>query len=153
MAGQLTLGRAAVSTVGDEVIYFAGSIRGGRGDRALYGHIIRLLQSYGRVLTEHIADEGLTQEGESLGDAEIHDRDMDWLRSASCVVAEVTTPSLGVGYEIGRAVELKIPVLCLFRSEEGKKVSAMIAGCPGVTMKQYTVISDLAGVFDEFFLG
>ena len=134
------------------VIYFAGAIRGGRNDRALYGEIIHTLQQYGRVLTEHIADESLTRDGENLSDIEIHDRDMDWLRSASCVVAEVTTPSLGVGYEVGRAVELKIPVLCVFRSENGRKVSAMIAGCGEVVMREYSDVGDLPRIFDEFFL-
>jgi hypothetical protein len=133
-------------------IYFAGSIRGGRSDRAMYAEIIRLLQSYGRVLTEHIADESLSDHGEDLSDTEIHDRDMDWLRAASYVVAEVTTPSLGVGYEIGRAVEMKIPVLSLFRSQDGKKVSAMVAGCGDIRMREYKDISDLPRIFDEFFL-
>ncbi len=134
------------------VIYFAGSIRGGRGDRALYAEIIRSLQAYGRVLTEHIADESLTDDGETLGDKDIHDRDIDWLRSATCVVAEVTTPSLGVGYEIGRAVEWKVPILCLFRSAEGRRVSAMIAGSEGVEMREYKDARDLPRIFDDFFL-
>lgn len=138
---------------GQQIIYFAGSIRGGRTDRALHGEMIRLLQAHGRVLTEHIADESLSEHGENLADAEIHDRDMDWLRSSTCVVAEVTTPSLGVGYEIGRAVELKIPVLCLFRSGTGKKLSAMIAGCGEVKMQEYHDIADLPRIFEQFFLG
>ena len=36
------------------------------------------------------------------------------------VVAEVTQPSLGVGYELGRAVAMNTPILCLFRPNEGK---------------------------------
>lgn len=134
------------------VIYFAGSIRGGRGDRALYAEIIGALQTYGRVLTEHIADEKLTQTGESLSDKDIHDRDIEWLRSATCVVAEVTTPSLGVGYEIGRAVEWKLPILCLHRAYEGRSVSAMIAGSEGVEMHEYMGAQDLPRIFDSFFL-
>jgi hypothetical protein len=35
-------------------IYFAGSIRGGRDDLALYQRLIAYLQSLGTVLTEHI---------------------------------------------------------------------------------------------------
>lgn len=136
----------------DAIIYFGGSISGGRDDRLLYVEIIRVLRSYGRVLTEHIADESLTKHGEDLADTEIHDRDMDWLRAASHVVAEVTTPSLGVGYEIGRAVELKIPVLCLFRPRKDKRLSAMIAGCPDLQMREYANIADLPRLFDEFFL-
>ena len=38
------------------------------------------------------------------------------------LVAEVTQPSLGVGYEIGRAVDLKIKTLCLFRPDGDKSM-------------------------------
>ncbi len=134
------------------LIYFAGSIRGGRDDRALYAQIIELLQTHGRVLTEHIADESLTDAGENLSDTDIHDRDIEWLRSATCMVAEVSTPSLGVGYEIGRAVEWKLPVLCLFRSGSSRRLSAMIAGCGQVQMRQYATVQDLPRILDEFFL-
>ena len=44
----------------------------------------------------------------------IYNRDVDWLRESDCVIAEVTQPSLGVGYELGFAESLKIPVLCLY---------------------------------------
>ncbi|KAJ0067282.1 hypothetical protein NL108_015797, partial [Boleophthalmus pectinirostris] len=54
------------------------------------------------------------------GDKQIHDRDLDWLRQSHVVVAEVTQPSLGVGYELGRAKDLNKPVLCLFRPESGR---------------------------------
>ena len=36
------------------------------------------------------------------------------------MVAEVTQPSLGVGYEIGRAMENNKKILCLFRPDSGK---------------------------------
>jgi hypothetical protein len=67
---------------------------------------------------------------------EIHDRDMRWISESDLVVAEVTNPSLGVGYEIGRTVERngnrynQQRILCLYR-EEGKpekRLSAMIDG-------------------------
>jgi len=104
------------------------------------------------VLTEHIADESLTEHGEDLSDRDIHDRDIEWLRSATCVVAEVSTPSLGVGYEIGRAVEWGLPILCLFRSENGKRLSAMIVGSKAVKMREYREVSDLTRILSEFFL-
>ena len=88
-------------------IYFAGSIRGGREDAALYQEIIQYLGNFGTVLTEHIGDESLTAGGEhALSDQEIFRRDMDWLISADLIVAEVTSPSLGVGFEIASAVDL-----------------------------------------------
>ncbi|CAI8057979.1 2'-deoxynucleoside 5'-phosphate N-hydrolase 1, partial [Geodia barretti] len=56
------------------------SIRGGRDDVQLYMKIIRLLQGYGTVLTEHVADERLGAYGEKqISDEEIHKRDFEWL--------------------------------------------------------------------------
>ena len=40
--------------------------------------------------------------------------------SFTVVVAEVTQPSLGVGYEIGRAVTMKKKILCLYRPQKDK---------------------------------
>jgi hypothetical protein len=73
------------------------------------------------------------------------------LRESDCLVAEVTTPSLGVGYEIGKATEWRKPVLCLFRSNQGRSLSAMIAGSDGVTLVEYKNVGDLKKIFDEFF--
>ena len=124
-------------------IYFAASISGGRGDQAIYAQIIDLLKQHGTVLTEHFGDASLTSAGESLADREIHDRDIDWLRQADVLVAEVTTPSLGVGYEIGRAVEWGTRIVCLYRPSEGRRLSGMIAGCEGITVHKYTDAAQL----------
>jgi len=127
-------------------IYFAGSISGGRGDQSIYSQIIQLLRSHGDVLTEHFGDPDLTAAGESLADRDIHDRDIAWLRQADVLVAEVTTPSLGVGYEIGRAVEWGKRVVCLYRSSEGRRLSGMIAGCDAVDVHRYTDASQLPAI-------
>lgn len=58
----------------------------------------------------------------SLTDAEILERDMLWLQQSDVVVAEVTQPSLGVGFEIARAITLNKPVLCLFRPSSGLRM-------------------------------
>ena len=57
----------------------------------------------------------------NLNDAEILERDMQWLSQCQVVVAEVTQPSLGVGFEIARAITLNKPVLCLFRPSSGQR--------------------------------
>ena len=132
-------------------IYFAGSIRGGRDDHALYLEIIEQLNEYGQVLTEHIGDSELSVLGEAGVDREIHDRDLAWLKDASCLVAEVTTPSLGVGYEIGKATEWRKPTLCLFRRSNGRALSAMVAGCSGIQVREYESAAELKEVFKEFF--
>ena len=132
-------------------IYFAGAIRGGRADQALYLQIIELLRRHGTVLTEHIGDGALTPSGEEQTDAFIHDRDLEWLRSADALVAEVTTPSLGVGYEIGRCVEWGKPVICLYRPGEGRRLSGMIAGCSSAIVKEYQTVDDVAAILVAVF--
>ena len=86
-------------------IYFSGSIRGGRDDSEIYHQIITYLKKFGEVLTEHIGDSSLDSFGEKSDDISIHNKDMEFLMACDLVVAEVTNPSLGVGYEIGRAIE------------------------------------------------
>lgn len=130
-------------------IYFAGSIRGGRDDQAIYAGIIALLRDYGRVVTEHVGDAGLTLGGENAPAREIHDRDLAWLRDADVLVAEVTAPSLGVGYEIGRSVEWGKRILCLYRPGNRHKLSGMIAGCDALSVHEYANVDELRAVFDR----
>ena len=132
-------------------IYFAGAISGGRDDWAFYQALVRLLGQYGTVLTEHIGSSELAITGEDLPDREVHDRDLAWLRESDCLVAEVTTPSLGVGYEIGKATEWGKPVLCLFRLASGRRLSAMIAGSDRVTVAGYGDLSDASRIIAAFF--
>lgn len=132
-------------------IYFAGSIRGGRSDAALYRQIIALLEQYGQVLTEHVADTGLTPAGEEgLSDEAIYKRDMAWLMEADAVVAEVTIPSHGVGYEIARAETMSKPVLCIYRPGTERRLSAMLAGSPALQCKIYATVEDLTPILERF---
>jgi len=132
-------------------IYFAGSICGGRDDSELYRKIIEHLTSYGPVLTEHIGDPSVTEEGEHhLDDRFIYDRDLEWLLAADVIIAEVSMPSLGVGYEIATAVHWNKRILCLYRPEGHKRLSAMIAGCPDATTVAYDTFEEATIAIDNF---
>jgi len=122
----------------DLVTYFAASIRGGRQDVAYYEVLVACLLKYGVVLTEHVADPTLKEEGEDLTVVEIHDRDMAMISQSNRVIAEVSNPSLGVGYEIGRVVERgHVIVDCFWRYDAPNKLSAMIAGSDGTRVWKY----------------
>ena len=132
-------------------IYFAGAIRAGRDDAALYDMMIAWLRQFGEVLTEHVGDPMLSAKGDDgPEDRYIHDRDMAWLAQCDLVVAEVTTPSLGVGYELGWATALKKPVLCLHRLQPGRILSAMIAGSPGMQTAAYSSMDEAKALIKEF---
>lgn len=122
-------------------IYFSGSIRGGRQDAQLYHDLIEYLKTYGIVLTEHIGKLDLVDERE-IPPCQIHDRDLNWLKTADVVIAEVTTPSLGVGYELGRAVEMGKKILCLYQMNEDKRLSGMISGSPGIVSVVYADLDE-----------
>ena len=132
-------------------IYFAGAIRGGREDAQLYNNLIAYLKEKGQVLTEHIGSTDLGGEGETTSkNVEIYNRDIKWLQSADIVVAEVTTPSLGVGYELGIAEKLNIPVLCLYRPDKSNRLSAMVSGNTIFTCREYTVFIEAQKCIDDF---
>lgn len=131
--------------------YFCGSIRGGRQLAQRYQQLIEWLQPYGQVLTEHVGNnDHIRAQDRSLTDREIHDRDLAWMEASDLVIAEVSAPSLGVGYEIARALQLGKPVWCLFHSDTDTELSAMIAGCHELVVIRYRRPEELTARMQEF---
>ena len=116
-------------------IYFCASVTGGRENIDTYKRIVERLKENYIVLTEHLADPNLSSMGENLSQKEIYDRDIAYIENADTVIAECSTPSLGVGYELCYAEKLNLPTFVLFRKQDGKRLSAMIGG-----NEYYTVI-------------
>ena len=132
-------------------IYFAGSIRGGREDADWYDALIVALAARASVLTEHVADPERADSGRS--DREIYERDVAWLGSADAVVAEVTVPSMGVGYELGLAEALGKPVLCLYRTDAEHRLSAMVGGNDRFNVATYRSVDEAVSAIDDFLGG
>lgn len=130
-------------------IYFAGSITGGRQDQGLYLEIIKILSNYGEVLTEHIGSETVSGQGETLDVRDIFDRDVSWLEQSDLVVAEVTVVSMGVGYELGIAEKLGKKVICLYRPNPEKRLSAMISGNKHFSIQPYQSLADVKSILDK----
>lgn len=131
-------------------IYFACSIRGGRDDAQLYAQLVEHIKTRAVVLTEIFADGQLTSSGMDKPSSEIWKIDTDWVKEADAVIAEVINPSLGVGYEIALAETFGKPILALFRSDSGRKLSGMIDGAPGVTVIIYSEISEAQAAINDF---
>lgn len=110
-------------------IYFACSITGGREFESVYQLIARALtDDRHEVPTAHLADSGIMALEAAIDPFEVYQRDVTWIRESQALIAEVSVPSHGVGYEIGFALGLGKPVLALF--QQGRKVSKMISGNP-----------------------
>ncbi|WP_132922019.1 nucleoside 2-deoxyribosyltransferase [Sodalis ligni] len=117
----------------------------------MYAKLIEKLKNYGTVITEHVGDYSLSVKGQSfLSDKFIHDRDLHWLRQSHIVIAEVSTPSLGVGYEIATAISWRIPVITLYKEGE-QTVSAMISGSDGCRHFPYKSIPDAHRIIENEF--
>ncbi|MEO8217696.1 MAG: hypothetical protein ABI718_11495 [Acidobacteriota bacterium] len=133
-------------------IYFSGSISGGRDDVDLYRAIVENLRTGGHhVIAGEVTNPELHGGGEPLGDQEIFERDLAWIEEISrlggVLVAEVSTPSTGVGYEVAAArYRFRIPVICLYRAGRTQRCSAMVAGDPEITLIRYDK-TDMAELF------
>ena len=123
-----------MSSTGSMKIFLAGSIRGGRQMQPVYQHIYDFLRSRGyNVLSWHVVDPDSDETEAKMSEQEIYRRDISLLKESDCLIAEVTVPSIGVGYEICRALEAGIPVLCVHDTDAN--VSAMLLGNPNRDMQ------------------
>jgi len=110
-------------------IYFACSITGGRDFESVYQAIVNALTEDNHMVpTAHLAESGVMALEAVIDPLEVYARDVMWIRDCDVLIAEVSMPSHGVGYEIGFSLGLGKPVLALYKA--GRKVSKMISGNP-----------------------
>lgn len=123
-------------------IYYSASVRGGLFSKDIMRrHFAIMKKNNCSIMTEHIGSDSAIKEEEYLSDTDIYDRDMGFIINCDIFIADVTVPSLGVGFTISQAANLHKPVLCLCYTEDlakPPKISAMISGCKGVILRYYT---------------
>lgn len=119
------------------IIYCAGPIRGDAKYQDFYLEIIKAVESMGHSALAEL--NGKYNSSIPLTDKQLYTRDMKWIDGSAVMIAEISGPSLGVGFEISYALfQRKIPVLALYNAEV-ERVSAMISGCVdnNLTIKSY----------------
>lgn len=134
-------------------VYFGCSITGGRNEESIYQLIVKTLHADGhQVPTAHLSRPDVMELEKVVDPAEVFSRDIQWINDCQAMIAEVSTPSHGVGYEIAYALSIQKPVLCLHRS--GIKVSKMITGNnkPLLQVVEYQSPDELP-VYIRYFLG
>lgn len=129
-------------------IYFAAPLRGGASFDRL-ARRIAFLESFGQVLTRHMASPATADLG-LADDRAIHDHDQRLLAESHVFVADLASPSTGTGFMAARAVASGKPTLCLYPA--GQPISAMIAGCPGITTRAYADDAAFQGEVRAFLL-
>ena len=132
-------------------IYFSASIAGGRKYLDTYKRIVVHLKNNGHnVLSEHIIQDDIFDHEEKWAPKNVFEQDMKWLNECEVVIAEVSNPSLGVGYEICYALTKGLKVLCAY--EAGLFISKMITGNTSETLElfEYRNEEELLQRIDEF---
>lgn len=134
-------------------IYFACSITGGRGLENVYQQLVAALSMDGHEIpTSHLARSEVIENEHMLTPQDVYARDVNWIKDCNVLIAEISVPSHGVGYEIGFALNIGKPVLCLHQRE--RTISKMITGNsdPGLTIKSYVHVEDAILQARDFLL-
>jgi len=135
-------------------IYFACSITGGRDDEDIYRQLVDAMLAAGHDVPTSInaSAETLHMETDHAPET-VYSRDIAWLEVSDVLVAELSTPSHGVGYEIAYALDLDKPVLCLYQRDV--KVSKMLTGNdrPGLQIHSYADGQEALNLLADFLSG
>lgn len=129
-------------------LYYAHSIRGAHTPwERTPQEVIAQLHTRGHTVS---SEEFYTDKNPHLSDQELYERDTQMIRESDLVLANVTNPSLGVGYELGYAEALGKPVICFYQQSLTNRVSAMITGNASfktTAIQQITQIQNLLSTF------
>lgn len=138
-------------------LYLAGAMSAGRGAAPRLAAIARATERAGWVVlstpvvdpTADFADTGPDRA------RRIFARDLAWIGASDALIAEISVPSLGVGFEIGEALRLGRPTLCLRDAALADVLpSAMIVGNPSPLLSvRHCDEAGIAAVVAEFLAG
>ena len=134
-------------------IYVSGSIYGGTQKIDIYKIMINELEKYGEVLDKQIADINTIENEKYQKDEEIFEDLEQKIMMADIIFAEVTIPSLGVGYELGYADKLGKKIIAIYDETYTKKVSTMIRGNKRIKLNPYRDINDICKNMNKLLNG
>ena len=124
-------------------IYISASIYGGRQKIEIYKKIIEKLEEFAEVLNRNVIEEDVIEKEAFQDDNDIFEDLENKMRDADLILAEVTVPSLGVGYEIGFADMIGKKVLAIYDLNDVEKVSTMIRGNKRIKLIGYHKIEEI----------
>ena len=130
-------------------IYVSGSIYGGTQKIDTYKILIEELEKYGEVLNKQIADPNVIANEVYKKDEDIFADLEEKLIMADILVAEVSIPALGVGYELGFADKLNKKIIAIYDETYTPKVTTMIRGNKRINLIPYQRIEEIINNLDK----
>jgi len=117
-------------------VYLAVAMTNPSQDLAVIAGLLACLEADGHAVpTRHVARPRARELDVCVSDRELAERDLAWLRESDALVAEVSSPSHGVGIEVASAVQMELPTLILYH--EGCTVSRLLLGLDRVESASY----------------
>lgn len=132
------------------IVYCAGAIKGDSSYRESYQEMVNIVKGEGHSALSELNPD--FHYAFPLNVNQVFQRDIKWIEKSSAMIAEISGPSLGVGFEISYALYVReCPVLALYDSE-AEQVSAMITGCDSelLYIKKYSDINELGEIIKSF---
>ena len=133
-------------------IYVSGSIYGGTQKIDTYKILIEELEKYGEVLDKQIADPNTIANEVYQKDEDIFNDLEEKLIIADVLIAEVSIPSLGVGYELGFADNHNKKIIAIYDKNYTPKVTTMIRGNKRITLIPYQRIEEITNNLDKILV-
>ena len=130
-------------------IYVSGSMYGGQQKIDTYKKLVDKLEEYGEVLTRQIADPKAIENEKYQKDEDIYNDLENKLEKADILIAEVSVPSIGVGYEIGYASKLNKKIVAIYDKNYIDKVTTMIRGNKNIKIIPYKDIREILDKIEE----
>ncbi len=124
-------------------IYFSGSIYGGRQKLEEYKKLVNELSKFGTVLNKEVADDDVIDNEINVSDNDIFESLVERMDKADIIFAEVTVPSLGVGYEIGYADKSNKKIICVYDKNVTQKITTMLRGNKNLKIIPYEDLSEI----------
>jgi nucleoside 2-deoxyribosyltransferase len=102
------------------------------------------------IPTAHLSKAEIMEDERVISPLEVYKRDVNWVNQCDLVIAEVSTPSHGVGYEIALALLQGKPVFCCYK--QGRTISKMILGNtnPNISLYAYDSEEELFNEIDQY---
>lgn len=120
-------------------IYFAGAINGSKEKHSDYIELINYLKKYFIILTENIWTEALPDDAGEF----IYKRHTNWMKESDIIVADISLPSIGVGYEIAYAESINKRIILLYDINSTQKLSFLATGKRTNQVLKYNSIKEL----------
>lgn len=130
-------------------IYVSGSIYGGTQKIDTYKIMIKELEKYGEVLNKQIADPNVIENEKYQKDEDIFQDLEQKMLVADIIFAEVTVPSIGVGYELGFADKIGKKIIAIYDETYTKKVTTMVRGNKRIKLIPYKDIEEICKEMEQ----